>query len=72
MTTQMNLAYLIDILTHLNKLNLQLQGSENSQLEDAANMFIFEDKLRSFICKLQLWIGQVSHPTHVNKHFLLY
>jgi len=46
------LAYLVDIFTHLNKLNLQLQGSGNK--EDVANIFIFEDKLRAFICKLQL------------------
>ena len=53
--SQMSLAYLVDIFTLLNKLNLQLQGSGNKQLEDVANVFIFEDKLRAFICKLQLW-----------------
>jgi len=40
-TSLMNLAYLVDIFTHLNKLNLQLQGSGNKQLEDVANIFIF-------------------------------
>lgn len=53
---QMILAYLVDIFTHLNKLNMQLQGSGNKQLENVANIFIFEDKLRAFICKLQLWL----------------
>ena len=42
----MNLAYLVDIFTHLNKLNMQLQGSGSKQLENAANIFLFEDKLR--------------------------
>jgi len=45
------LAYLVDIFEHLNKLNLQLQG--------CANIFIFEDKLRAFICKIDLWISKV-------------
>lgn len=56
----MKLAYLVDILTHLNKLNIQLQGSGNKQLKNVANIFIFEDKLRPFICKLQLWLHQIE------------
>jgi len=63
-TSLMNLAYLVDIFTHLNKLNLQLQGSGNKQLEDIANIFIFEDKLRAFICKLQLWLGKIGENNY--------
>lgn len=61
---QMNLAYLVDIFTHLNKLNIQLQGSGNKQLENVANIFIFEDKLRAFICKLQLWLRKIEENNY--------
>ena len=64
LTSQMHLAYLVDIFTHLNKFNLQLQGSGNRHLEGVANIFIFEDKLRAFICKLQLWISQVGEDNY--------
>lgn len=62
-TCQMNLAYLVDIFTHLNKLNIQLQGSGNKQLENVANIFIFEDKLRA-ICKLQLWLRKIEENNY--------
>ena len=61
----MNLAYLVDIFTHLNKLNMQLQGSGSKQLENAANIFLFEDKLRVFICKLQLWLRQIEQNNYL-------
>ncbi|KAL4112420.1 hypothetical protein QTP88_016213 [Uroleucon formosanum] len=57
---EMHLAYLVDIFEHLNKLNLQLQGSGNHKLEGAANIFIFKDKLLAFICKINLWISKVE------------
>ncbi|XP_045470679.1 zinc finger BED domain-containing protein 5-like [Harmonia axyridis] len=57
---QMNLAYLVDIFTHLNKLNMQLQGSGNGELENVANIYIFEDKLLGFICKLQMWMRKIE------------
>lgn len=60
----MKLAYLVDILTHLNKLNIQLQGSGNKQLKNVANIFIFEDTLRPFICKLQLWLHQIEENNY--------
>ncbi|XP_063216719.1 LOW QUALITY PROTEIN: protein FAM200A-like [Bacillus rossius redtenbacheri] len=60
LTSQIHLAYLVDIFTNLNKLNLQMQGSGNRQLEGVANIFNFQDKLRAFICKLNLWISQVG------------
>lgn len=49
---EIHLAYLVDIFKHLNKLNLQLQGSPN--------IFIFEDKLQAFMCKIDLWISKVE------------
>ncbi|XP_067139324.1 zinc finger BED domain-containing protein 5-like [Centruroides vittatus] len=64
LTSQIHLAYLVDIFTHLNKLNLQLQGSGNRHLEGVANIFIFEDKLRAFICKFQLWIGKIGEDNY--------
>ncbi|KAE9529996.1 hypothetical protein AGLY_011458 [Aphis glycines] len=57
---EIHLAYLVDIFEHLNKLNLQLQGSGNNKLEGSANIFIFEDKLRAFMCKIDLWISKVE------------
>ena len=62
--SQINLAYLVDIFTHLNKLNLQLQGSGNGYLEGVAKIFIFEDKLCAFMCKLELWISQVGENNY--------
>lgn len=51
----MQLAYLVDIFSHMNNLNLQLQGSGNEKLKGVANIFVFEDKLRAFFCKIDLW-----------------
>ncbi|CAH1099073.1 unnamed protein product [Psylliodes chrysocephalus] len=43
---------------------MQLQGSGNNQLENVANIFIFEDKLRTFICKLQLWLRKIEENNY--------
>ena len=51
---EMQIAYLVDIFSHLNHLNLQLQSSGNVELEGSANIFVFEDKLRAFVCKINL------------------
>ncbi|KAK9679571.1 hypothetical protein QE152_g39891 [Popillia japonica] len=59
-TFVMQLAYLVDIFGHLNQLNLQLQGSGNEKLEGVGNIFVFEDKLRAFLCKIDLWIAKVE------------
>lgn len=61
---QIQLAYLVDIFRQLNKLNLQLQGSGNKSLDGIANIFIFEDKLRAFICKLQLWVNKLGENNY--------
>jgi len=55
---EMQLAYLPDKFAHLNHLNLQLQGSGNVKLEGSANIFVFEDKVRAFVCKINLWIDK--------------
>ena len=42
------IAYLVDILSHLNKLNLQLQGKN-------ANLITHSDKLKTIVEKLMLY-----------------
>lgn len=68
---EMQIAYLVDIFGHLNQLNLQLQGSGNVKLEGSANIFIFEDKLRAFFCKINLWIDKIQLNNYI-RHFQLY
>jgi hypothetical protein len=47
------LAYLTDIFSKLNDLNLNLQGNGN-------NIFLMEDNVRAFYRKLHLWQGRVK------------
>ena len=49
----LKLAYLVDIFSQLNRLNLSMQGIENTILD-------FVDKVNAFIMKLELWSGQIS------------
>lgn len=56
---QTRLAYLVDIFGHLNKLNLQLQGSESEKHHQ--NIFTFEDKIQAFICKIDLWLSKLRN-----------
>jgi len=51
---EMQIIYLVHIFAHLNHLNLQLQGSSNVKLEGSANIFVFEDNVRAFICMINL------------------
>lgn len=44
------IAYIADIFAHLHHLNLQLQGSSNVKHESSANIFVFEHKVRAFVC----------------------
>lgn len=66
------LAYLVDIFGYLNELNLKLQGSGNEKLEGVNNVFVFEDKLRAFLCKIDLWISKIEkknyQPFQTMKH----
>src|SRR5215469_10662173 len=57
---EMQLAYLVDIFAHLNHLNLQLQGSGNESSRGLGNIFVFEDKLRAFLCKIDLWTHKIK------------
>ena len=49
----LKLAYLVDIFSRLNILNLSMQGKESTVLD-------FVDKVNAFIMKLELWSGQIS------------
>lgn len=51
---ELKLAYLVTIFEHLNNLNLQLQGCGNQFLKGSVNIFIFEDEIRDFVCKINL------------------
>jgi hypothetical protein len=62
----MQIAYVADIFVHLN-FNLQLQGSGIVKLEGSANIFVFEDKVRAFVCKINLRIDK----TQVKKLFCI-
>jgi len=53
---EMHVAYFADIFAHLNHLNLQLQCSGNVRLEGSANVFVVEDKDRTFLFKIHLCI----------------
>jgi hypothetical protein len=55
----MQISYVADIFAHLN-LNLQLQGSGSVKLEGSANIFVFEDKVRAFFCKINLRIDKTQ------------
>lgn len=49
----LKLAYLNDIFSQLNRLNLSMQGRENTILD-------FVDKVNAFMMKFYLWSGQIS------------
>ncbi|KAL4142165.1 hypothetical protein QTP88_004678 [Uroleucon formosanum] len=36
------------------------KGSGNVKLEGSANIFVFEDKVRAFVCKINLWIDETQ------------
>jgi len=60
----LQVAYLADIFVHLNYLNSQLQGSGNVKLGGLANVFVFENKIREFFCKINLRIDQIQASKH--------
>lgn len=57
---QIRFAYLVDFFAQLNKLNLQLQESGNLKLQGMSNIFAYEDKIRAFIAKIELWINKAE------------
>ena len=56
--SELELAYLIDIFSILNKLNLQLQGK-------GVNLFTHQGIIKAFVEKLQLWINRVENNNFV-------
>ena len=67
---ELQFAYLVDIFEHLNNLNLQLQGSGHKTLEFRANIFIFEDKIRTFVCNINLLMNKIENNNI--RHFKLF
>ena len=59
----MKLAYLVDIFSILNQLNVQLQGKE-------ANLFTHQGIIKVFVEKLQLWINRVENSNFVQFPYL--
>lgn len=57
---EIRFAYLVDFFAQINKLNLQLQGSGNLKLQGMSNIFAYEDKIRAFIAKIELWTNKVE------------
>ena len=55
---ELELAYLVDIFSILNKLNLQLQGK-------GVNLFTHQGIIKAFVEKLQLWINRVENNNFV-------
>ena len=56
--SELELAYLVDIFSILNKLNLQLQGKD-------VNLFTHQGIIKAFVEKLQLWINRVENNNFV-------
>nr|CAD7441952.1 unnamed protein product [Timema bartmani] len=42
----------------------RLLGSGNEKLDGVANIFVFEDKLRAFLCEIDLWIDKVQEKNY--------
>jgi len=61
---ELQLTYLVDIFEHLNNLNLQFQSSGNKTSEFRANIYIFEDKIRAFVCKINLWMNKIEKDNY--------
>ena len=60
---ELELAYLVDIFSILNQLNVQLQGK-------GANLFTHQGIIKAFIEKLQLWINRVENSSFVQFPYL--
>ena len=56
--SELELAYLVDIFSILNQLNVQLQGKE-------ANLFTHQSITKASVEKLQLWINRVENSNFV-------
>ena len=56
--SELELAYLVDIFSILNELNLQLQGK-------GGNLFTYQGIIKTFVEKLKLWIDRVENNNFV-------
>ena len=56
--SELELAYLVDTFSILNKLNLQLQGK-------GANLFTHQGVIKAFVEKLQLWFNRKENTNFV-------
>jgi len=52
------LAYLVDIFEILNNLNTSMQGKNS-------NILAAEDKLKAFLCKIQMWKNEIQENTNL-------
>jgi len=50
---------LADLFTHLNVLNLKLQGPDT-------NIFVVEDKIEAMIEKLKLWVNRFERKSYTS------
>jgi oligoribonuclease NrnB/cAMP/cGMP phosphodiesterase (DHH superfamily) len=57
------LAYLSDIFSHLNDLNISLQGHEN-------NILIMSDNVNAFIKKLGIWIIRLEKRNFLTSNYI--
>ena len=61
--SELELAYLVDIFSILNQMNVQLQGKRE-------NLFTHEGIIKAFVEKLQLWINTVENSNFVRFLYL--
>ena len=61
--SELELAYLVDIFSIFNQLNVQLQGK-------GANLFTHQGIIKAFVEKLQLWINRVENSNFVQFQYL--
>ena len=61
--SELELAYLVDIFSILNQLNVQLQRK-------GANLFTHQGIIKAFVEKLQLWINRVKNSNFVQFQYL--
>ena len=59
----LSLAYLLDIFTHLNDLNISIQGK-------GTNMITSRKKISAFTSKLSIWKNRIDCENYANFHKL--
>ena len=61
--SELELAYLVDIFSILNQMNVQFQRK-------GANLFIHQGIIKAFVEKLQLWINRMENSNFVQFPYL--